>query len=848
MMKKILCTLALTLMAFMTHAQMLPETGASRIAAASTKTGDVNGDYKVNVDDVVMIIQYLVEQAGNNFIVSNADVNCDGVITNSDAVATAMLILEGDKPQSYLSCPDGNHPHMIDLGLPSGTKWACCNVGADKPEAYGGYYAWGETEEKSLYLQNSYNYYQNENYVDIGSDIAGTQNDVAHVKWGGDWRMPNRTQASELIQYCKYQWTTTNGVRGVTFTGTNGGYVFLPLAGSRYNSVLNSSGSVGAYWLSSQYPSILGDAYYLCLGNSVYLNGYGNSSGRYYGHSVRPVYDENAAQPLALSMSSVEIEVGESATVEITSGNGSYTVGSSRTNVATASLSGTTITILGAAVGLAVVTVKDTTTGNSLTISVTVTKSQGYPTCPDSNHPHMIDLGLPSGTLWACCNVGANKPEAYGGYYAWGETEEKSLYLLNSYKYYQNENYVDIGSDIAGTQNDVAHVKWGGDWRMPNRTQASELIQYCKYQWTTTNGVQGVTFTGTNGGNVFLPLAGSRYNSVLNSGGSVGAYWLSSLYPSILADAYYLCLGNSVYLNGYGNSSGRYYGHSVRPVYVENAPQPLALSMSSVEIKVGESATVEITSGNGSYTVSSFAPSVATASLSGTTITIMGVAAGSAVVTVTDTTTGNSLTISVTVTAAKPQSYLACPDSNHPHMIDLGLPSGTLWACCNVGADKPEAYGGYYAWGETEEKDYYDWSTYIHCDGSYDTCHDIGSDIAGTQYDVAHVKWGGSWRMPSHDQNKDLLDKCTYEWTTLNGVNGEKFTSKKNGGTIFLPAAGYCFHDNLSAGGMQGYYWLSTQYPSRSYYAYYLLFFSGNVYQHLGDRSNGQSVRPVVRN
>ena len=87
----------------------------------------------------------------------------------------------------------------------------------------------------------------------------------------------------------------------------------------------------------------------------------------------------------------------------------------------------------------------------------------------------------------------------------------------------------------------------------------------------------------------------------------------------------------------------------------------------------------------------------------------------------------------------------SCPDDNHPHAIDLGLPSGTKWACCNVGTTTPEGYGGYYAWGETEEKEIYDWTTYIHCDGSMETCHDLGSDIAGSEYDVAHVQWGSNF-------------------------------------------------------------------------------------------------------
>ena len=198
-----------------------------------------------------------------------------------------------------------------------------------------------------------------------------------------------------------------------------------------------------------------------------------------------------------------------------------------------------------------------------------------------------------------------------------------------------------------------------------------------------------------------------------------------------------------------------------------------------------------------------------------------------------------------------PQSFLSCPDNHHPHMIDLGLPSGTKWACCNVGANKPEEYGGYYAWGETEEKDNYDWKTYIHCDGSESTCHDLGSDISGTQYDVAHVKWGGSWVMPSSDQVKELFDNCSSEWVTQNGVNGRKFTSKNNGSTVFLPAAGYRPNAGFYHAGSIGYYWLSTQRSYRSYYAYDLYFSSGRAYWSYDGysyyRNYGHTVRPVSK-
>ena len=194
-----------------------------------------------------------------------------------------------------------------------------------------------------------------------------------------------------------------------------------------------------------------------------------------------------------------------------------------------------------------------------------------------------------------------------------------------------------------------------------------------------------------------------------------------------------------------------------------------------------------------------------------------------------------------------------CPDDHHPHKIDLGLPSGTLWSCCNVDTDHPENqsptnYGGYYAWGEIETKNTYNESTYkYYQNGSYM----IIGDIAGTQYDVAHVKWGGSWQMPSLGQQTELFNNCTYKWTTENGVKGCKLTSNKNGASIFLPAAGCRWNDNLGDVGSGCRYWSSTDVfsPYISGCAYYLCFYFESVnanYYSMG-RSYGQSVRPVSR-
>ena len=149
-----------------------------------------------------------------------------------------------------------------------------------------------------------------------------------------------------------------------------------------------------------------------------------------------------------------------------------------------------------------------------------------------------------------------------------------------------------------------------------------------------------------------------------------------------------------------------------------------------------------------------------------------------------------------------------CPDSQHPHLIDLGLPSGTKWACCNVGASSPEKYGDYYAWGEKSTKKVYDPHTYQHWD-AYGHPRDIGSDIAGTQYDVATEEWGKPWRLPSSEQCKELMNETTSKWKSRYGVNGRIFTGK-NGNAIFLPATGQRIQDGVFDVETYGYYWSST--------------------------------------
>ncbi|MBR5324708.1 MAG: hypothetical protein IKV14_07840, partial [Muribaculaceae bacterium] len=192
---------------------------------------------------------------------------------------------------------------------------------------------------------------------------------------------------------------------------------------------------------------------------------------------------------------------------------------------------------------------------------------------------------------------------------------------------------------------------------------------------------------------------------------------------------------------------------------------------------------------------------------------------------------------------------------NSHEWIDLGL--SVKWATCNVGADTPEEYGDYFAWGETSPKTTYNWSTYKYCNGSptsmtkYCTNSEYGTVDNKTTLelsdDAARVNWGGKWRMPTSAEQGELCNasNCTWTWTTQNGVNGYKVTSKKNGNSIFLPAAGFRYGSDLSDAGSEGFYWSSSLRTNDSYCACDLRFSSSYVGRNSSGRCLGQSVRAV---
>ena len=196
--------------------------------------------------------------------------------------------------------------------------------------------------------------------------------------------------------------------------------------------------------------------------------------------------------------------------------------------------------------------------------------------------------------------------------------------------------------------------------------------------------------------------------------------------------------------------------------------------------------------------------------------------------------------------------YFVVEDDLHDY-VDLGL--SVKWATCNVGADSPEDYGDYFAWGETKLKSTYNWNTYKWWQEDNDnmtkycTNSDYGTVDNKTQLDLsddaARAIWGGSWRMPTHNELTELRENCSWTWTTQNGVKGYKVTSKTNGNSIFLPAAGCRYVSSLFRAGSDGYYWSSSLYADNPGGARYVNFVSSSVDWGSSNRFSGQSVRPV---
>ncbi|MBQ6191577.1 MAG: Ig-like domain-containing protein [Bacteroidaceae bacterium] len=671
---------------------------------------------------------------------------------------------------------DYHECEYVDLGLPSGTLWATCNIGAETPEEYGSYFAWGETQPKESFSWFNYKYCLDGKYYNItkyncdeGSgfqDYLGSLNpedDAAIARWGTEWQMPGMSEFYELYdeEYTQTSFTTRNGVGGLLVTSKlNSKSIFLPAAGLYDNEGLNNDGRYGYYWSSE----LDGSASYLACSMNFYSGGtYTGTDNRYYGMSIRPIRAEKAERVAH----------------------------------------------------------------------------------------KWIDLGLPSGTLWATMNVGANSLEEYGSLFRWGETVPTDDYSWSTYfdtddngstfkKYNSNGGLTELLPE-----DDAATVNWGVEWQTPNWAQCHELMSdaYTTKEVFLVNDTRVNKITSLINGNYILLPPGDWFNA--SSGRydiDCGFYWSRTLASEESYKAFAMFFDMRTLMSA---SPWRNYGIFVRPVHKLNKEivpvTDILLSETSLELEVGDKVqlTPTIVPSNATFPAVVWdSDGVVYVSPTGE---VSAYRAGTATITC-QSTDNPALKVSCQVTVRA-----------RPEFVDLGLPSGTLWATCNVGANSPEEYGDYFAWGETEPKDNYTWRRYFDTNDKGRTFFMYYFNGGETEllsgYDAATANRGSEWETPSISQISELCNSSntTTEWTQVNGVNGRKITSNSNGNSIFLPAAGYRHGTSCNNAGALGMYWsrsLSGDLDN-SEKAYSLWFDSLNIDDGWGSRYFGFSVRPV---
>ncbi len=592
-MKKILLSFALFL-----GLLMLPT-----VAYAQNAYGDVNNDGEVNVADVNAVIDVILSSGSSSL----ADVNGDGEINIADVNVLIDIILNGSvQPE-----PESDY---VDLGLPSGTLWATRNVGAAKPEDYGGHFAWGETETKETYNWNTYKWCDGNEWAITKYDPLWyddpeleLEDDAAFVNCGPNWRMPSQAQFEELCNDCSWQWTTVNGVNGNLVTGPNGNSIFLPAAGYRSSSSVTHEGRRGYYWSRTVDYAHEQYAYNLSFESGTpYF--YPHMLGRRAGYSVRPVrFSPADEQPLLIVQHSLDmgqVFIEEVRTDELTFINNTneavnLTVATDEPfsfqqdedeafsmSIVVPGNSIATVTVIFLADTPGEYNGNVTIESPALDGGQSVIPVHARVISDDITEHEYVDLGLPSGTLWATCNIGASAPEECGDYFAWGETTPKVYYGWSTYKWFatgasqtgfmkyccdSSAGYFDFddGKTELNPADDAATMNWGPNWQMPSDNQLNELDESCSWQWTQRNGVNGYLITGPNGKTMFLPLTGFYVGSSRVRAGFDGEYWSRTLFTE------YYSSSRACYLTFYDEdwywfATARFYGLPVRPVRTSN--------------------------------------------------------------------------------------------------------------------------------------------------------------------------------------------------------------------------------------------------------------------------------------
>ena len=713
------------------------------------------GDKSFSVSSSAPSIAEATKVSDNEFTVKG--------ITAGEAEIT---ILSPDGPSAVLPVKVLPTLKEVDLGLPSGVKWSSFNIGATAPEEIGGFYSWGETTPKNEHSYTNYVFGEspytkyNENDKKMYLD---PEDDVATVMYGNGWRTPTMAEVRELKEKCTWTWTTVNKAKGQKITGPNGNSIFLPACGYLSGVTHSFKWEYGHYMILEKDQGPF----------SFHEKGFSqfNQLVRYVGTNVRAVKgDYVKVTSLKLDVTQIENLGPAKAKIKATMQPSNatdkvITWSSSDKSVATVDQQGN-VEILKK--GLAAISAQC----SAFVATCEIISPYSYV------EPDKVDLGLTSGTIWASCNLGAWSPEETGGYFAWGETEPKGRFQVANY---HNTGKYQFGKqpEVLQPEDDAAHVKLGGKWRIPTYPEAKELLRECT--WKESN--EGWTATGPNGKTLYFPKSG--YYTYMVFSNSLFHVWTSSLYKAKAA----------VYLWPSGTSyDDTWIGNAIRPVWADPYPTITEIKLNKHEITPKAGATTQLSATASPSTVKSIHMMYITNNSTVATVSATGLVTihkeGRAAITLASA--GKAVT---DVCEIVPEYKYSQPDA-----IDLGLPSGLKWASCNLGATDPKKPGAYFAWGETQTKLHFTSDNYKWGDDSKISEYpkynkSDGKQVLDPEDDAAHVILGGDWRMPSMAEIKELVDGCTWTTTTESDVTYLCGKSKANGRVIYFPGSG-TFQDN----------------------------------------------------
>ena len=708
----------------------------------------------------------------------------------------------------------------IDLGL--SVLWSNINLGAQFPADYGHYYPWADLRYGNVYSVNNYKWFnlidstiQKYNNIKENGFVDNIKyieldDDPAYVSWGDDWRVPTTDEIKELIDNCNWNIYSDqeNGYYGVIgFSKKNSNWIYLPAAGYKEDTLTHNLNTCGYYWSKNLYTDNTYNSYVMAFDNSRIIP---YVSLRANGLTIRPVspYPQNNLEvtSIELSRESFTMCIGAQARFFAKVKSGATTINAPVQwyidDSAASELDKKDV---------ASVTKNGVVTGRNLGYCILVARSGGHvaksriivkATSLDCI-PHEITM-----------HVGQEKElkaELYSGPYQvynqtfeWESSDEKIITVsegvVTAHNCGESKIYVFFDDPSGEYLMDTCLVKV-----IPSRIELNEdeisLDEGEQYQlhFALYSGYKRVDFPVTwSSSNPDVANVDNNGLVTANTSNVKGECDITVSYNNLTAHCHVKVVKPFFYIEPktisiYVDESIELNGYVNRWLVIDNVG---GYKTESIDID-----KIKIVSEN---------PDVVTVLSDGC---IKAVSQGVCVVSAYYTDESNNI-----------EYESGCVVAVYDRYVDLGL--SVKWATCNVGASSPEESGEYYSWGETKQKEYYYWET-------YELCVD-GSNIQMTKYcfnknygyngytddklvldpedDVAHVRLGGSWRMPTLEEFKELRDSCIWEYTTYNGKNGYIITGK-NKNHIFLPAAGFCnsnSYNTLYGEGTDVVYWTST--------------------------------------